>query len=512
MARKAQEKALAYLERLVRSRRRNKEVRLPNYQYLARDAGVSHRTMLKALRELRDRGVLSISHGTGTTVLPKRSPRSAPVPEPAEPERGPKWRRVSRALYRDIAGGGYGSGAVLPSLKELEHRYGATYRCLKRALHDLHSKGLVEPHKRRYRVRRLSSGAPGNTIVLISFAGEERGSLVHRFVSDRSMDHFRALQIACRQASVRLHLVPVYYGPAGLAGLSRINALARSGARRRGATMGFIVWQMNIPPDYLAKILGSVTRSGRPVCLFRETDTEVPAVAAARAPLFRQFSMVATCRCGRAIGDYLVRKGHRGVAYVHPSAMDHDSQRRFDGLAEVVRAAGGECTAHVPAARDAAPLRSGADVGGIINEARKQFFKYENRQVRRDYLHDRIELEMLQHIDHYASRRRMRARLVPVLEELAQRTKVTAWVAYNDGTAMECLDFLEHAGKRVPQDIAVVGFDDSQIAVYNRLTSYNFNGDAYMHAMVEHVLRPKQTAGAGQPVAFDGFVVERESA
>lgn len=55
-----------------------------------------------------------------------------------------------------------------------------------------------------------------------------------------------------------------------------------------------------------------------------------------------------------------------------------------------------------------------------------------------------------------------------LLEQLATST---AALCYNDSTALEIIDFLRKNGKRVPEDLSVVGVDNSELAKISALTS-----------------------------------------
>jgi len=103
--------------------------------------------------------------------------------------------------------------------------------------------------------------------------------------------------------------------------------------------------------------------------------------------------------------------------------------------------------------------------------------------------------------------------LEPVLEQALADTRTTAWVVASDSIALLCLDFLRRHAVPVPERISVMAFDDALDAFLYRLTSYNFNGSAAVHAMLAAVLQ-----GAGAPWSgraayeqFDGFITERST-
>ena len=74
---------------------------------------------------------------------------------------------------------------------------------------------------------------------------------------------------------------------------------------------------------------------------------------------------------------------------------------------------------------------------------------------------------------------------------LVGEKKITAIQCYNDHVAVECLRLLVEHGIRVPQDVSLVGFDDSEIAQNSipRLTTMTHPKDHLGRAAAEAVLR-----------------------
>jgi DNA-binding LacI/PurR family transcriptional regulator len=54
----------------------------------------------------------------------------------------------------------------------------------------------------------------------------------------------------------------------------------------------------------------------------------------------------------------------------------------------------------------------------------------------------------------------------------------TAIVAHNDTLAIAQMDLLERAGKRIPQDVSIVGFDDIPLASHHRIELTTVRSDA----------------------------------
>jgi DNA-binding LacI/PurR family transcriptional regulator len=81
-----------------------------------------------------------------------------------------------------------------------------------------------------------------------------------------------------------------------------------------------------------------------------------------------------------------------------------------------------------------------------------------------------------------ASRRRLAARSAASRTgiELREETAAgaTALICHNDLVAVDNLDSLERAGWRVPDDVSVVGFDDTPLAAHHRLSITSVRCDA----------------------------------
>jgi DNA-binding LacI/PurR family transcriptional regulator len=105
-------------------------------------------------------------------------------------------------------------------------------------------------------------------------------------------------------------------------------------------------------------------------------------------------------------------------------------------------------------------------------------------------------------------------RLTGGLEKLLADQTVTLWVGANDLVAESCRQFLELRKIAVPGRIALVGFDDSEVAWANRISSYNFNCPELARVMVAGLLRSPEsllgTRGRG-PCFVEGFLNERDT-
>jgi DNA-binding LacI/PurR family transcriptional regulator len=104
--------------------------------------------------------------------------------------------------------------------------------------------------------------------------------------------------------------------------------------------------------------------------------------------------------------------------------------------------------------------------------------------------------------------------LRPLFDQALQAPGVTAWVAANDETALECLDYLDEHAVEVPRRISLIGFNDSPEAFLRGISSYNFNAAAVMHAMLADVAGARRSRTRGRGVKreyIEGMVMARRT-
>lgn len=99
---------------------------------------------------------------------------------------------------------------------------------------------------------------------------------------------------------------------------------------------------------------------------------------------------------------------------------------------------------------------------------------------------------------------------------LARRPKIDAILAFNDLVAVGAMQACEDAGRRVPEDIAIIGFDDIPLAVMIRphLTTLHIDLEAVgrlaMHKILEIIQQPPAEPHATHWI--DPYLVIRDSA
>lgn len=96
----------------------------------------------------------------------------------------------------------------------------------------------------------------------------------------------------------------------------------------------------------------------------------------------------------------------------------------------------------------------------------------------------------------------------------ARKSRPTAVISCGDLNASGVLAVFAHSGIRVPEDVSVIGFDDSYVAAlsYHELTSIRQDVDATVEATIQVVLeRLSETAGAPGEILTPTTLVTRAS-
>lgn len=503
----ALEKALRYLADQMHGARADRNARLPPIRRLASEAGVSYVSMWKAVRQLADEGRLVTNHRTGVRVAAPaptsdRADRQAVIHPPART----KWQRVRTRIEADILNGVHTPGTALPPPKELSRLYGACHATLRRALDQLVDEHWLTPNRRTYRVSSaMSPRLPGTVVLLARGSSDGRPALP----TNRSQDHFRALESECARNGVALRVVScdalgnILHVPADI-------APAFSTQPGGKAILGTLVWTIALSSvEGVSRAVRRCLRLDKPLAILDETGSAPP--PSAGDSRVRVFSLAASAHAGRRVGTFLLQQGHREVVFVSPVHSMAWSRNRLDGVVSAFADAGlgGGVRAltapgsHHPRPQSAAEIRVEQLLTRLPQPHADDDLMFA-RAVR--LARGTLESAVSSEIAH--------GRLIQLLDRNPWARSAGAWAVVADGFAVDCVDYLRGKGVRVPEDISVIGFDDTHEAFLHGLTSYNFNGQALMHAMVGHVLAPRTAGGLARrdkPIEVDGFITVRRT-
>jgi DNA-binding LacI/PurR family transcriptional regulator/DNA-binding transcriptional regulator YhcF (GntR family) len=502
-----QERALAALRDAMRS-----PGPLPGLQTLARRVGVAYMTMWKAAAALRRQGVLTAHRGIGM-----RSAPAASIEGPAShlsttraPAARQRWQEVSRRITAEILDDAFGDDEPLPTAKELAARYGVCHRTLQRSLQQALTEGRLVLRRRRYHVPGIPRDTSSSS-VLVVYRSVDLGSTppTNEYVGSV----IRSIEQACGRQNIRFGLAGYGYHEARLVteGGKALPALSRS---ERKALCGIIVITQALG-DQGPSLVAELAHFGKPIAIIDTrgvSESEfLPAVG--RSDLYR---IGLDESVGHALAQYLLRMGHRAIAYVSPMHQEGWSRLRLAGVTRAMAQAG--CLAPPPTAlhpdasdlpRTQVPARPAVAQVVEDNAARLQSLLGDEAAAA---LASDAVMEALAEQMRKAGLRRQ---LFPLLDQLAAKREVTAWIACNDLTAVVCLEYLRQRCISVPGRISLTGVDDSVLASHHGLTSYSRNEHGAINRILHGFFDPRRSAdGAARPSVHDveGRIVARASA
>lgn len=490
--------------------------KVPGMNKVAEETGFSRVSVWKAVTLLRRSGILEgvrggrISVGRGLRLpLTMKSIVSSGTPPPTDSVRPttPISERIARAIERDILTGAFPQGTPLPSLKELQGRFAANYRTVRKALAMLLRRRLVIRESRRYTVRRLTRDTKTHSIVLIVHVEKDAG-----FSLSQLNEHYLFFfEQQCLQAGISPRTT-LYF----LDDHARPTYVSASGAKRKkldhhAGVLGYIVLVLHPRHGYEHVVRDCASR-GVPVAILDEIgDIRLPPTTLSRP--MAVFPIGTSTRAAQAVGQYLLMPGHRSIAYISPFQATAWSRIRLDGLRDVFNDPAGHGSVTPFTLNYLGNVAEYfVDRGLEESRGRELLSWYESWRTTvpqrfRGALDDVIYSTPLNVFGECAFK--------PVLRELfgraLRRRDITAWVCANDAVAIDALDFLRERSVPVPGTISVVGFDNERRGMDHGLTTYDFSMRSIVDAMISFLTRPTEflRTHRNRSVEIGGVVVER---
>jgi DNA-binding LacI/PurR family transcriptional regulator len=274
--------------------------------------------------------------------------------------------------------------------------------------------------------------------------------------------------------------------------------------------LGYLVWSVGIAD--LVELIHRLVRLNKPIALFDERGTTDFSHILSRYKNVRVFSM-ANNAPSLLISRFLLRLRHRHVAYISPFHKMAWSQNRLEGIEEAFSESGSRVSV------TPFTLNQFRFPYEYIDQVEQEIGKVRSDKVfdRTSPVYTRLDrysiVRLTRQLRNTVTENEIRRGLMPLFEKALRDKKITAWICTNDETALYALEFLRHNNIAVPQQISVIGFDDTFEAFGKGLTSYNFNISAIVTAMMTHVIAP------GTPnlhkkqriIELDGMIVERQT-
>lgn len=511
-AQPARRKAVSYLETAIRRGLDTGSLRLPPIHSMAFDAGVSPVTLQKAVAGLVQAGKLNSRPRGGTWIVTENNTGAKPEPRfsrGASPIRTlQKWETLCVTIGRDIINGAFGpNDAILPTAKELADRYSVCHRTLNKALHHLASTEVVIPDKRSFRVPGVVTRTEYRGTVVLAATGDPAGNLY--LVSPRIEEHLRALEQECSRIGIRLAVCAIAPDTGELSS-SGGDTYTPERLLRRADVLGMMVWPLGVESLPFSDLLHRLAVVEKPVAILDEVGVGIPWGPGLSPRHVRTYCIAQNRLAGHSVGRYLLKLGHRRIAYISPTHNNHWSQERLCGLIEMFETVGVE-DGVVPITLDASSVEQFVRENSPVTDwARLKLGRPWKGTVSPLLTHPLGRFHY--HAATAVNDQALAGSLAPLLEKALHHHDATAWVLANDTGAILTLDFLGRRHVNVPKEISVIGFDDSPDALLSRLTSYSFNGAAAVRTMLDDVvqgMRPFRGFARAGVIVIDGSISVR---
>jgi len=504
----AQEKAILFLRQLIRTYVRQNKMRLPTIHALADLAGVSRLAMGKAVTYLKQEGTIDPRQGKGITItqvdhqrpqtLLAGSDHSANVL--VNERSGTKWYRVANQIEKDIITGNYQSDEPLPSHKELSEKYGISLKTLNKALSLLLQRNIIFAKKHNYIPALSHPKQPNSSILLIT-----RGH--NQYFLPNIQPYIRSIRRYCDiiNSSIKTAIYG-YAATRALAGTSNNVIVDMPTTKEIDDSLGVILFLSGLEYLDYHQIIYQVLSRNKPIAILDENGIFTIPKRVVSHRLLRHFAVGYSRQPGRDMGRYLGSLGHRKIAYI--TYPERWSVNRYDGLVDAIKCSGSQSrvASYISKKKNSIVQRSQYQMIDTMIRWCK-----EKNDIDYTTFGEAIE-DIAFPVAKAISKRMNRERILPLFEKALQDEIYTAWVCANDEIAMEALSFLRTKNIRIPHDISVVGFDDSLDAHLEQLTSYNFNTNGIVHAMINHIVSPRRwhwTSSQKTAIEIEGHVVER---
>jgi len=438
--------------------------------------------------------------------LPRQTTDTAPAILPAR-----RWEQLRQQIHTVLNAGSFGFNVPLPLHKELQHRYGAAPRTIRRALRALANDGVLERYRNGYRMK-VHAAVTGQNRIGLFLRGTSTGR-IEDFTS-RTHNYVHALEAECLAHGVLLQPFPAY--PETRTTMDYVGRTERApgAGHELDECLGIMIWPAAMGQAFMNELAYNVANRNKSLAFFWDNDEPRSHAGMPGSARLRHFTTQNDFDAGRTMGLYLLHLGHRNVrCFFAENRSSLWVSARLAGLRKVFADAGmaDAVTEHncrvegVTIESTATPwVRRIIDITRRAEESLAVSARIRFTSTSFNRLNDLL-LQITQE-------EQLRKRLQPALEQTLAEPRITAWVGMNDAIALECLNYLRHCRVEVPRYISVTGFDDNAEAAFQGLTSYSFNGAAAMHAMVEYLLHPDIPRGTARPLAstgVEGFVHER---
>lgn len=436
--------------------------RLPTVRQLVKAYRTSSVTVVEALRLLQERGV----------VEQRNRRREYVVAGTAEPDlstlvsgrQTKAHEELTDRLKADIFSRSILDDQMLLSQKELCAHYGCHPRTLWAALNGLCRQGIIERSGRRYRVR-------------YAVAGRRASSRTYFASIPRVIQAYQYNIVSCVNAIER-QLERMDWGD--LQFMLSFDPAAEEGFDRHRAAG--IIYTAYHPTRQWYDFLSSLHMV--PIAVIDPSHGADVSLVRGRRRLLHLIADQAGA--GARVAAALASKGHRSIAFVsHLSLSEPWLAARVEGLQRVYTAESSSyhlsITAVPPRQERPRVINAFSEALSHLTNQSRELDVILPESVRDEYMIGGYNLVSAADIAHT---------MQETFRALLDHRDVTAWVCANDELASAALHFLSRAGVRVPQDISLIGFDNSPLAARLGISTYDFCYDRMGNLAVQWLANP----------------------
>ena len=503
--------AVEYIKKSIQNGEFLQEEYLPAVSALASKADVSYYTMWKALKEFRQKGIIS----GGTRGKRLRLISAKPFNDSKEPAHQPPgvlrqneisfpkyaWQRLQERIDRDVLQGVFFPGKPLPTFKELQYRYNTSYRTLRKSLHALREQGILEPYKCGYRVTDHVSRSSENVVVVLRLGPYDNFGIFGRKVLE-----------CIEQESYNRRLVLknfLYNSDNDRLCFFDPNNRTYDAIPDTDKVSAYILLDISLHREW-HEVIRYLNSLKKPVAVFDLTGKRNVAALPGKYRNFFVFPATADSYAGRQVGRYLLGLGHRKIAFISLHPEREWARDRYRALKTTYREAG------IPEGVVEFAKTSMSIQDELLSKRKEIAWKFlesfeetvGNTDIPASQLIDSNLLGALNksHMNSVAFKL-----LMPLFETALSDPAISAWVCANDVSAVFALEFLRHKNIRVPGRISVMGFDNSMESVNNNLTSFDFDIRGSVNAILYSVLYPYSSKRHFRFKAIEqrGMIIER---
>jgi DNA-binding transcriptional regulator YhcF (GntR family)/DNA-binding LacI/PurR family transcriptional regulator len=514
--------------------------RLPSLAAMAHECSVSRTTMWKAIGLLQKESLVH-TRMRGSIIA---GPLGVSTHSRTESAYG--WTRLKARLKQDMIRGALGP-EPLPPMNKLALRYNVGLNTVRKSVRSLEQERVLAREGRYFRKAETFTTTTARSIMLIA-SGDEEHEI--RFGDWRMQRIAESFERECVRLNFESRCIGFEHdSPAAL--------LQFTGTLQRADNaVGFIVSMWDPITDVRRRrwmdLLRLLASKGKPV-IVADQDSEIVFPAEITSKKNIRILRIAGESAGEAVGAALVRRGGDKVVYLSGAFHQPWAQKRYAGLTRYMQTFS---SSHAPArlvALDLSHREMALTLSflGLDNKETAQLFSERFgpqdralldedwqtarkiklsepagservRETARDFSHYVLSLaarthskstydKLLSMLMTIAADRATDCYLEPLFKKALNEGPGKTWVCSDDKTAIIACNFLRAQKVKIPEEIAVVGFENWLSAAEQNITSFDFNMHGFvLQAML--MIMDEQAFKARPPISeIEGFVVERQT-